>query len=119
MKKRSRGRFILFVSAFFMLITLSARGLLALGQQDPEYPKGIITITGRVRLVGTAMFNNLVITDNEDHDWYVENEDRELLGNMQQRQVTVQGEAEYKELLLANGQSAGIRRYLRNIKIVL
>lgn len=118
MKKRTGALKILSITVFFMLMNISAGDLLAFGQQDPEYPGGTITVTGRVRLVGTALLPRMVISDAEDHDWYVENADRELLASMEQRQVTVQGKAEYQDIILANGEKAGVRRFLRNIKIL-
>jgi hypothetical protein len=78
----------------------------------------ILKIHGRVRLVGSMPFPNLVITDVEDHDWYVEDADRELLKTHEQRIITVEGRPEYEDLVLANGENIGRRRYLRNIRII-
>jgi hypothetical protein len=100
------------------LIISAAGGLMALGQSDPDYPKGKITVSGRVRLVGTAIFSQLVITDDQDRDWYIEGEDREKISRMEQRTVKIKGTAEYQDIILANGENAGVRRFLRKITIV-
>jgi hypothetical protein len=102
---------------FLFCLVLPAGGLWALGQKD-GLPRGEITVTGTVRLVGTSYFNDLVITDSEDNDWYVEGEDRKKLASMEQREVTVKGLAEYEDIILADRTKAGIRRYLRKITLV-
>jgi hypothetical protein len=107
-------------------IFLALGNITALGQTEakdtenspPEYPKGKITISGRVRLVGSASFSRLVITDEKDRNWYVEGEDREKLSRMEQRTVKVKGTTEYQDIILANGENVGIRRFLRKITII-
>ncbi|MDR0656101.1 MAG: hypothetical protein LBG22_07285, partial [Treponema sp.] len=42
-----------------------------------------VLVKGRVRLVGTDLFSHLVITDEKDQDWYVEEKDRPLLSGYQ------------------------------------
>ncbi|AEF82624.1 hypothetical protein [Leadbettera azotonutricia] len=105
-----------FLMIFFAVI--AASGLMALGQKDTDYPKGRITVSGRVRLVGTATFSRLVITDDQDRDWYIEGEDREKLSRREQRVVKVKGTTEYQDIILANGENAGVRRFLRKITLV-
>ena len=97
-----------------LLIPLAFVSFVSFGSRDD--PEAIV-ITGRVRLVGTALFSDLVVTD-EEYDWYLENEDRQKLANMEQRRVTVQGRPEYEELFFASGRSAGTKRYLRDIKLI-
>jgi hypothetical protein len=82
-----------------------------------DLPRGEVTVTGRVRLVGTAVFNDLVISDGEGRDWYVEGEDREKLAGKEQQQVTVRGSAETRDIILADGKKAGVRFVLRNITL--
>jgi hypothetical protein len=110
-----KNHFTLF--CFLFCLILPAGGLWAFGQKE-VLPKGEITITGMVRLVGSARFNDIVITDNEDNDWYIEGEDRNKLASLEQQQVTVKGVTEYENLILADGKKAGIRRYLRKIMLV-
>jgi hypothetical protein len=108
-----RWALVLCVLGLFFAVAGSA---VSMGQKD--FPRGKITVSGRVRLVGTALFSNIVITDDKDHDWYIEGEDRQKLLGREQRSITVKGTAEYQELTLANGESAGTRRFLRNITII-
>jgi hypothetical protein len=111
MKKYSPGLLCL-----ALCLALPAGGLWALGRQD--LPKGEVTVTGRVRLVGTSFFNDIVISDGEGRDWYVEGEDREALAAKEQQQVTVRGHAESRDIILADGTKAGVRLFLRKIRIL-
>ncbi|MDR2607951.1 MAG: hypothetical protein LBC57_06120 [Treponema sp.] len=77
-----------------------------------------VLVKGRVRLVGTDLFSSLVITDEKDQDWYVEEKDRPLLSRYQQQVVTVKGRPDYRDLVLANGKKAGVHSYLLDISIV-
>ena len=111
---------------FFFLICLALfcySGLHALPAKekdlkaDESEEKKIVTASGIVRLVGSSAYSELVITgDNEQ--WYIAAEDREKLHQLQQQRVTVEGEETVRRLKFANGMSAGIRRELRNIKII-
>ncbi|MDR1863380.1 MAG: hypothetical protein LBQ67_05600 [Treponema sp.] len=97
-------------------LMLPAGTLWPLGRRD--LPQGEVTVTGRVRLVGTAAFNDLVISDEEGRNWYVEGEDRKKLAMMEQRQVTVRGRAENEDIILADGTKAGVRLILRDITLI-
>ena len=118
--------------------------------QEPPKPQ-IVQVTGIVRLVGSAMFPEIVISGIEHNtaeaetagelvvsepannervfelpsfnnrgtaEWYVAAEEMDKLHNLQHRRVTVEGEETVRELTFANGLSAGIRRELRNIRII-
>ena len=100
---------LLIFAAFFLFASFGSRET----RTDPD----TITVSGRIRLVGTSLFSSMVITDNEDQDWYVENGDREKLSQLQQSAVTVRGKPEYRELVYISGERAVIR-YLRNIAIL-
>ncbi|MDR2942621.1 MAG: hypothetical protein LBV17_08540 [Treponema sp.] len=77
----------------------------------------IIKVSGTVRLVGTSLFPEIVITGSEN-EWYVEKEEMSKLSDFQHRKVTVEGEETVIEMRFASGLSAGVRRTLRNIKII-
>jgi len=85
--------------------------------KEPEIEYTVVQVTGVVRLVGSSPLHELVISGDEAQ-WYVAMEDREKLHNLQHRTVTVEGEEAVRELRFASGISAGIRRDLRNIKII-
>jgi hypothetical protein len=103
-----------------VLALLALAPLPGLGQRDgaaPEANPGEIILRGRIRLVGSALFSSLVLTDEEGQDWYLEGADRELLAPRDQQEVSLRGTPEYQDLILANGQKAGVRRFLRNVSL--
>ena len=83
------------------------------GRQRAE----VVQVTGTVRLVGTALFSEIVITD-EETDWYIAQDEIEKLYDFQHRTVTVEGEVTRTEITFANGLNAGIRNELKNIRII-
>ena len=108
-------RLVCFGLAFVCLAAfLPARGS---KEPDPVPQQTVVQVKGRVRLVGSVGFEELVISG-DNGQWYVSNEDAPKLKNLQQQTVTVEGVEEIKELKWASGRSAGKRRYLSNIKIV-
>jgi len=87
------------------------------GKERNKEPLTVIQVTGIVRLTGTANFPELIISDSEK-SWFVVKEEMNKLRDLQHRTVTVEGEETVKELHFANGLSAGLRRELRNIRII-
>jgi hypothetical protein len=85
---------------------------------EQEFPQGKITVAGRVRLVGSAAFPRLALTDSEGRDWYIEKQDRAKLAAYEQQTLTVEGTAVYEDIILANGKKAGVQRTLRNIVLL-
>jgi len=76
-----------------------------------------VQVTGIVRLVGSEPFSEIVISDSKD-TWYIAREEREKLADLQHRTVTVEGEETLIKLKFANGQNAGTRRELRNVRVI-
>jgi hypothetical protein len=107
--KFSLKRFLL-----ILLLLLSAVTLMGLSRQENNHK---VQITGRVRLVGSALFAELVIS-NDEREWYVDKKEQKKLWDLQQQIVTVEGEESSMELTFANGTSAGTRYSLKNIKIL-
>jgi hypothetical protein len=103
-------RFFLPVCLFLVAALLPAGG----GREKGD----IVQVTGRVRLVGNEPFTELVIWG-QDRQWYIAKEDEHKLKDLQHRTVTVEAEETATEITFANGRSAGIRRTLRKIKIIL
>lgn len=91
--------------------------LFAFGSSDKNKKENIIRVTGTVRLVGTGLFNDIVITGSE-HEWYIHKDESDKLFNLQQQKVIVEGIEEIFEMTFASGLSAGTRRNLRNVKIL-
>ena len=77
----------------------------------------VVQASGRVRLVGSSPFTNIVITG-PDREWYIEGEDEQKLRDFQHRTITVEGTETVTQLISANGRPAGERRTLRDIVII-
>ena len=106
--------FLIFTSALLFALGNKEK---AAPQEDSGVPVVVVQITGVIRLVGTANFPEIVIS-NDEHDWFVVKAEAGKLHDLQQQVVTVEAEETVKELRFANGQSAGLRRELRNIRII-
>jgi hypothetical protein len=111
-----RGKWVL-IALFFLSL---AQGVFAFGGKERAEAPVIIQVTGLVRLVGSATFPELIISDpeNTENTWVVAREERAKLNDLQYRTVTVEGEETVTEMTFANGTPAGIRRELRNIRII-
>jgi len=89
----------------------------ALGNREKSAKAPVVQVTGTVRLTGTSLFPELVITGLQA-EWHVANEEMAKLKDLQHRTVTVEGEETEIELKFASGLPAGKRRELRNIRII-
>jgi hypothetical protein len=106
---------ICFFALFFLCVTML---MPALGRKEKDTAKSnIIQVSGTVRLVGTALFPEIVITGS-NNEWYIDSEEMPKLYDLQHQKVTVEGEETVVEQRFANGLSAGIRRTLRNIRVI-
>jgi hypothetical protein len=93
---------------------------------DPQGAEGqfsrgdeeIRVVRGRVRLVGSSPFIEMVISDEDGFDWYLEPGEGKILEDYQQRIITVRGKVRVQELFLANGAPLGSRRILRDVSLV-
>ncbi|MCL2804708.1 MAG: hypothetical protein FWD26_02065 [Treponema sp.] len=100
---------------FFVLLVFSFTMLFAFGSREKAAPT--IQVTGIVRLVGTSLFPEIVISGAET-EWHAVKEEMDKLHDLQHQTVTVEAEETIIELRFANGMPAGIRRELKNIKII-
>jgi hypothetical protein len=118
--------------ALCLVVFFTATGVLAMGKRDkkveppptvpvndtvPESAGQEVRVSGRVRLVGSGVFPELVISG-VDREWYIEKEDEKALWDFQQQAITVEGTETYRDQTFANGVSAGRRYSLKNIKII-
>jgi hypothetical protein len=78
----------------------------------------MLTLRGRIRLVGNEPFTELVLSDEEGNDWFIEDPLRDSLVHRQQEFLTLRGEAAYRDLLLASGRRMGVRKILRKLTVV-
>lgn len=88
------------------------------GLYDRALPGQLLELTGRFSLWGSEPFPDLVLTDEEGHEWYLARENRKLLSGYEQRVLTVRGRLELQEMVLANGQYLGTRRVLSDITLI-
>jgi hypothetical protein len=75
-----------------------------------------VRVSGRVRLVGSGLFPQLVISA-EGREWYIDKEEESKLLEFQQQFVTVEGRESYTDLTFANGSPAGRRYILKDIRL--
>jgi hypothetical protein len=83
------------------------------GAKIPE----TVRVTGRVRLVGSGVYTELVISG-DGGEWHTEPRDRSKLINFQQRIVTVEGKLDVQELILPNREQPGRWLILRDITVI-
>jgi hypothetical protein len=87
--------------------------------REAEAPEGQqVEVSGRVRLVGSASFPELVLTDTRDRDWYIDGASREVLEAYEQRTVTVRGTLTLQKMILADGRVLETRRILTGLSLV-
>ena len=99
---------------FLLVFICFAAALPAGGKKEKET---VIQVTGRVRLVGSSAFTQIVISG-ADREWYVPKEEEHKLMDLQQRTVTVEGVETVVEITFASGMPAGTRHTLSKIKII-
>lgn len=88
-------------------------------QVDPHPVEGTwIVVTGTVRRVGAEPFSELVITDSDEQDWYVQPEDVFLLRTLEQQQVRVRGMFRLRQMILADGRELPPRYELRELQVM-
>jgi hypothetical protein len=71
-----------------------------------------VELEGRIRLLGSEPFPDMVLTGADGQDWYLEGPARRTFQPYEQRTVKVRGRVELREMVLANGRSLGFRRCL-------
>lgn len=77
-----------------------------------------VLLTGRVRRVGSALFQEIVITDAEGRDWYVDKTEQAAIEAYEQQVVTVRGVVRLREMTLANGKKLEDRRELTDLQVL-
>jgi hypothetical protein len=85
-------------------------------QSGDDAPQ-VVHASGRVRMVGSGVFPEIVISG-ESREWFVAKDEQSKLNELQQLFVTVEGVEGYADLKFANGLPAGRRYTLKNIKII-
>ena len=121
-----------------VILIISSGGASALGKKDgpaksesrntPVYDSNYyntaadgqaVVITGTIRLVGSDPFPRYILTEAGKYDWYIPAaEDIRIISGFEQKTVTVRGTVGLRDIILANGERAGIRRTLASISLV-
>jgi hypothetical protein len=103
--------------AGLLLIPLAAWSLGS--RQETALVSGqIVEVTGTLRLVGNMPFPQTVVTDKEEQDWYIGEEDKPLFAGLERRVLRVRGTVELVEMRLADDTVIGVRRILKNPRII-
>jgi hypothetical protein len=125
----NRKFLLLLAVLFFCAFSVYARG----SSDKNSASVNIVRVTGIVRLVGSSVFPELVISgtylnggaassgaasSGAEMQWYIAANERDKLHSLQHRTVTVEGEETAEEMRFASGMFAGIRRELKNIRII-
>jgi hypothetical protein len=108
------------VCGFLPLVFLlcATIGLPAMGGNEKEGSTPIqVTVSGRVRLVGSSPITSLVISG-EDREWYIAQPEEKKLMHLQQQTVTVSGKEYYFDYFFADGSSAGRRYFIKDITVI-
>lgn len=77
-----------------------------------------VVVEGTLRRVGSGTFNDLVVSDADGKDWYVERAAAAELGAYEQKRVKVEGVLKLRKMKLANGKELPDRRELTEVRII-
>lgn len=109
------------IFAFFLALALALPAAAA-GLFDGGKPKAAdwdkardgqrVELEGTVRLIGNEPFTEVVITDAEGRDWFLDAEGEHLVSLKEHRPVKVTGTVALKPMTLANGKKLPDRRTL-------
>ncbi|MDR0502980.1 MAG: hypothetical protein LBH16_06630 [Treponema sp.] len=102
---------------FGILLILIASQLSAGGSGEKEEKPPSVQVKGLVRLTGTSLFPEIVISGDE-MEWHVAQDEYGKLKDFQHRIVTIEGEQAIIEMEFAKGRFKSYRRELRNIRII-
>jgi hypothetical protein len=78
-----------------------------------------VAVSGTLRLVGTGLFNDYVITDAQGHDWYVDKAERAAVKGYEQRAIAVEAVVTRESMTLADGTKLEDKRALKKIKLIV
>ena len=101
-----------------LVFVCAAANISALGKSEEDTVKTQkVEVSGKVRLVGNSPMTFLVISG-ETREWYIESKEQDKLMYLQQQMVTVKADEYYRDMIFANGTSAGRQYFLKNITII-
>jgi hypothetical protein len=111
-----------------LVVAVTALPMFAFGSRDKEPAANPdwtqvkegdrVIVSGKIRLVGSAVSNSLVLTDSSDKDWYVDEAERDVLALMEQRETTLSAVVRLEPLKFADGTELPDKRVLTGIELV-
>ena len=111
-----------------LVVAVTALPLFAFGSRDKEPAANPdwtqvkegdrVIVSGKIRLVGSAVSNSLVLTDSSDKDWYVDEAERDVLALMEQRETTLSAVVRLDPIKFADGTELPDKRVLTGIELV-
>ena len=116
------------VLTVMLVVAVTALPMFAFGSRDKEPAANPdwtqvkegdrVIVSGKIRLVGSAVSNSLVLTDSSDKDWYVDEAVRDVLALMEQRETTLSAVVRLEPLKFADGTELPDKRVLTGIEVV-
>lgn len=89
------------------------------GGAFPTSESNVDEIEGVIRLVGSEPFTRIVITTDEDRDYYIEDDSaRERFSNYIGQRVRIRGVTDYQESSLARTDREVKEYYIRDVELV-
>lgn len=113
----SDAKFLIAAAILLLAVSAAAPFLLARGSKDAASAEKTIRVTGKVRLVGTSVFPEIVISAPEG-EWYIAANEIQKLYDLQHRTVTLEGKETVTQLTYAGGFPAGKRYELSNVVVI-
>lgn len=111
-----------------LVVAVTALPMFAFGSRDKEPAANPdwtqvkegdrVIVSGKIRLVGSAASNSLVLTDSSDKDWYVDEAERDVLALMEQRETTLSAVVRMDPIKFADGTELPDKRVLTGIELV-
>ena len=111
-----------------LVVAVTALPMFAFGSRDKEPAANPdwtqvkegdrVIVFGKIRLVGSAASNSLVLTDSSDKDWYVDEAERDVLALMEQRETTLSAVVRLDPIKFADGTELPDKRVLTGIEVV-
>ena len=111
-----------------LVVAVTALPMFAFGSRDKEPAANPdwtqvkegdrVIVFGKIRLVGSAASNSLVLTDSSDKDWYVDEAERDVLALMEQRETTLSAVVRLDPIKFADGTELPDKRVLTGIELV-
>ncbi|MDR2100949.1 MAG: hypothetical protein LBP43_00085 [Treponema sp.] len=84
---------------------------------NPGRVSDTVQVSGRVRLVGNGIQPEVVISA-DNGEWYITRKEQSPFFKLQQRWVKVEGRADFREMILADGTYLETRKILRDIRFI-